>query len=247
MDRTLWVRTFSEHGMPTWRCPVCKRGTTSLVPKSLAYKETTRSIHEHSKEEWDPEWIEYVFIAWAECSNTACKHPFAISGTGGVAPDYDEDRGVEWYDYFSPLQCHPMPDIIHIPTKCSENVLIELRAAFSLFWGYSEACAGRIRVALEYLMNHLGVPKRKKGKGGKFYDLTLHGRLDYFANKNPVIGTQLMALKWLGNAGSHDGAVSKIDLLDAFEILEHALAEIVDQRSAKVAALAKKLTKKHAH
>lgn len=56
-----------------------------------------------------------------------------------------------------------------------------------------------------------------------------------------------MALKWLGNAGSHDRTVSKSDLLDAFEILEHALAEIIDRRSAKVAELAKKLAKKHGH
>jgi hypothetical protein len=54
-----------------------------------------------------------------------------------------------------------------------------------------------------------------------------------------------MALKWLGNTGAHEGSISDADLLDAFEIFEHALAEIVDKRSANLAALAKKLTKKH--
>jgi hypothetical protein len=54
-----------------------------------------------------------------------------------------------------------------------------------------------------------------------------------------------MALKWLGNTGTHSAEVSEDDLLDAFEILEHALIEIIEKRSTKVAELAKKLTKKH--
>jgi hypothetical protein len=152
-------------------------------------------------------------------------------------------------DYFSAKSCHPMPEIFEVPHKCPDDVTEELRAAFALFWSQHAACAGRIRVALERLMNHLGVAKRKKDKNGKFFDLSLHGRIDEFARSEPVIGPQLMALKWLGNAGSHSNReVGRDDLLDAFEILEHALGEIIDKRSArsaKVAELAKKLTKKH--
>ena len=54
-----------------------------------------------------------------------------------------------------------------------------------------------------------------------------------------------MALKWLGNTGTHKGEVDREDLLDAFEILEHALTELIDRRATKIAALAKKLTQKH--
>lgn len=245
MDRTLWTQSIHMHFMPAWKCPVCRKGHITLVPKSVTMKETAASLREHSHDAWDPDWIQYVFTAWGVCSNKACEQPFAISGVGGVAPDYDDDRGIEWYDYFSPRQCNPMPDIFDLPPKCPENVSTELRIAFSLFWGYREACAGRVRVGLELLMDHLGVPKRKKAKNNKFFDLTLHGRLEHFACKNPTIGSHLMALKWLGNAGSHDGTVSTNDLLDAFEVLENALAELIDQRSARVTALAKKLTKKH--
>lgn len=54
-----------------------------------------------------------------------------------------------------------------------------------------------------------------------------------------------MALKWIGNTGSHGSYMSTNDLLDSFEIMEHALAEIIGGHSARVAAIAKKLTKKH--
>jgi hypothetical protein len=60
-----------------------------------------------------------------------------------------------------------------------------------------------------------------------------------------TLGSQLMALKWLGNTASHEGGVSRDDLLDAFEILEHNLRELIEHRSARVAELARKLTKKH--
>jgi hypothetical protein len=49
----------------------------------------------------------------------------------------------------------------------------------------------------------------------------------------------------LGNAGSHVTGVKSADLLDAFEILEHALKEILEARMARVAELAKNLVKKH--
>jgi Domain of unknown function (DUF4145) len=156
------------------------------------------------------------------------------------------DGDWNYEDYFSPRFCSPMPDIIDLPMKCSDPIKSELRSSFTLFWSNPAACASRIRVGLEQLMNHMGVPKRRKNSNGRYSDLTLHARIDAFAAKEASIGNQLMALKWLGNTGSHDGRVSRTDLLDAFEILEHALNEIFERRSARVSELAKKLIKKHA-
>lgn len=245
MNRSLWTQNLRKNSCPAWPCPVCRKSTLALIQRSLVYKETVESKRAHDHEAWDPEWITYKFTAWAECRHPTCKQEFAIAGTGGVGPEIDAEGGYEWEKYFSPLLCQPMPCMIDIPSKCPEEVRDELQEAFALFWSNRAACAGRIRVALESLMNHLGVPKRKKQKNGNYFDLSLHARIDAFAKTKSTVGSQLMALKWLGNAGSHSIEVSKNDLLDAFEIMEHSLGEIIDKRSAKVAALAKKLTKKH--
>ena len=109
-----------------------------------------------------------------------------------------------------------MPDIFAFPPKCPEDIKSELRGAFSIFWSNGAACAGRLRVALECLMNHVGVPKQRKDADGKFFDLSLHARIDAFAKNEPAIGAQLMALKWLGNTGSHDSKVSTVDLLEPY-------------------------------
>lgn len=247
MNRSLWTQTLSSASCPAWPCPICRDGITVLVQESLVSHETAESARAHGHEDWDPDWIEYAFTAWAECSHASCKQRFAIAGFGGVDPELGPDGELQWEDYFVPKICYPMPDMIALPARCPDEVAKELRAAFATFWSHRAACAGRIRVATECLMNHLGVPKRKKNKAGKYSDLNLHARIDTFAKSAPIVGSQLMALKWLGNSGSHESEIAKDDLLDAFEILEHALGEIVDQRSIKVAALAKKLTRKHGH
>src|ERR1039458_5847352 len=246
MDRALWSHSIGEHSMPAWPCPVCQRGHTQLVPKSLRFEETELSKRQHDEEAWDPDWIEYVFTAWAQCSQPHCKQVFAMSGVGGVGQYQSEEGENETYAYFRPMNCQPMPDIITIPQKCPEPVKKELRVAFSLFWKNHEACAGRIRVALEQLIDQLQLPSRRKAKSGKFTDLTLHDRLEVLSQRAPAVGPQLMALKWLGNAGSHNGSVSSDELLDAFEILEHSLTELMEKRSERIAQLAKKLTRKHA-
>jgi len=245
MDRTLWSQSFGEYFIPHWPCPECHHGHIELIPKGLHFEETEQSKRWRTDEHWEPDWIRYIFSAWARCSNKFCKEPFAIAGTGTVIYGYTEEGDYETFPSFEPHVCVPMPDIIAIPAKCPDAVALELRSAFALFWKRREACAGRIRVSLELLLDYLKLPRRFKAKNGKFSDMSLHARLEVLSKSAPIIGVQLMALKWLGNSGSHSGEVSRDDLLDAFEILEHALAELLEQKSERIAALAKKMTAKH--
>jgi len=247
MKRYLWDMTHTESYVLPWPCAECGKGLLQAVPKSLVHKETISSQRAHSEEAWDPDWIEYTFSAWLKCTNAGCGQDFALSGVGGVEPRYDNEEGtMGWNSYFAPRWCSPMPDIFEFPSKCPEKVKEQLKTSFRLFWADHAASASKVRIALEYLMDHLGVQKRKKEKNGKFSDLSLHQRVEIFQKGEPAIGSQLMALKWLGNTGSHEANISRDDLLDAFEILEHALGELIDRRSVKVAELANKLTKKHA-
>jgi hypothetical protein len=216
------------------------------VPKSLIHKETVWSKRARKSDDWDPDWITYSFTAWVKCNNPSCGEEAAVLGNGGVNYHYDEEgQAVERFDYFSPLFCTPMPDIFELPKKCPNEIASELQAAFALFWSDSSASANRVRVALEALMNHLQIPKRRKNNKGKFSKLTLHDRIVAFSVNESRIGGQLMALKWLCNAGSHSGKVMPDDVLDAFEILEQALLELIEHRSKRLAALAQGLTEKH--
>jgi hypothetical protein len=246
MNRVLWTGTLTQRNAPAWPCPTCRKGTLNLVPKSLIHKETVESSRAQGHPAWDPDWTRYTFTAWVRCGHAACNEEFAVSGTGGIGPEYHAGEGTTWEPYFTPKFSWPTLDIFDLPAKCPDEVKAQLRAGFALFWSDPPATASRVRVALERLMDHVGVAKRRRDKTGKFLDLTLHSRIELFQKGEAAIGSQLMALKWLGNTGSHDGTVTHEELLDAFEILEHALAELIDRRSAKVAALARMMSKKHA-
>lgn len=86
--------------------------------------------------------------------------------------------------------------------------------------------------------------KIKSGKNkGKFRSLSLHERIEKFGTTEADAATQLMAIKWLGNTGSHISLneLKRDDLLDAFEHFEFALeltyvklADTLKERAIKI-------------
>lgn len=249
MKRSLWTARMTDDYVPSWPCPVCSKGTLIMVPKSLISKETIISKRERIEDYWTPDFVDYVFAAWLKCSQPNCEQEVVVSGVGGVEQweTYDPEAGPEtvYSDYFAPKYLSPMPDVFEIPKKCPNDTKEHLRAGFKLFLSDQSAAANRIRVAVETLLDHLSIPRKRKEANNKFSDLSLHKRIEIFMKDEPSLGVQLMALKWLGNTASHEAGVTRDDLLDAFEILEHILAEVIEKRSDRVTELARKLTKKH--
>jgi len=218
-----------------------------LRSDSLTYAETVGSLRWHNQDGWGPEHIEFTFSAWADCSNERCKEKFSIVGNGGIEQEYsgDDDGSTKWVNEFYPRWMHPTLQMIDIPRRCPQLVSNALHDAFALYWSQPDACAGRIRVALEALLSHLGIPEQEVNNGGATSTLSLHRRIELFKAQNDAVGGQFMALKWLGNTGSHGTSVTKGDILDGLELLEHSLVEVLEKRSEKMSALAKKLLDKH--
>jgi hypothetical protein len=245
MKRHLWNTSINESSCPSWECVACSSGILRLQKGSLKYEETQGSKQSHNAEGFDADWIEYVFTAWATCNNEKCGQTYAISGKGGVEPRFTGVNEWDYFDNFYPASIQPSLKIIHLPIKCPSDVKNELLKAFELYWVNFEACASRIRVALEHLLTHIGIEKQRTDEGGKTTTINLHTRIKNYVDNEPQLGQHLMAIKWLGNTGSHEGVITKNELLDAFEILEFALTEIIQGDSKRIAALAKKLTETH--
>lgn len=219
MERSIWRQTLSKKTCQRWKCPTCRSGTAIFDPSSLRFSETTASKNQRtSSEDWNPYDIDLSFTARAACNNPKCKEGFSIAGDGGL----EESGGFDTYEmeeYFRPLFIHPMPDIIELPAKCPREIAEPIRESFKLFRLQGEACAGRIRVALELLLTHLGIPTSATNSKGKEHELSLHARIDLYSEADPILGGHLMALKWLGNTGSHGGERLYVpELLDAYEV-----------------------------
>lgn len=243
MEKSLWNRAFTSSGCPPWPCPVCQKGVLTLMPDLFREQTTKDSMRDSNEDWWGFEHVVLSFSAWAECSNKKCEEQFTISGRGYVdqVPTDEHMQDYEYVNFFVPHHVFPTLHLCSLPEDCSEEIAKPMKAAFALYWQNKPASAGRIRVALERLLDHLGVPS--KTAAGK--SIALGQRIEVFSKTDPVQGGHLMALKWLGNVGSHTAEVETNDLLDAFEVIEHVLAELIGKRSAEVAKLAAQLTAKY--
>jgi hypothetical protein len=86
-------------------------------------------------------------------------------------------------------------------------------------------------------MDHLRIQRGRRTKAKKLERLSLHERIEIFQKVQPAVGDALLALKWIGNTGSHPGDLSAKDLLDAFDILSHALDEVIGKRTKQIQQL----------
>lgn len=246
MQRHLWTDSVSKTFCPAWTCPVCRIGKTVLRHGSLQFEETTESKKEHRQDYWGPEYIELHFIAWADCNNSSCKQCFALAGRGGIEQSFDHRTDeTSWEEAFTPSHVTPAPQIIDLPSATPREIHSLFALAFALYWPDPEACAGKVRSAIEALLTYLGIPELDRTDHAKPKRLSLHLRLEQLEKIHAEPSKLLMGIKWMGNAGSHGGTVSRRDVLDSFEILEHILPELLEGRSERMKELAARLTKRH--
>lgn len=171
------------------------------------------------------------------------EHVFAVGKTE-VVEVYDDEHGWCLESALKPLFFQPSIQIISIPDECPDDVKAELISASSLFWSDLSASANRIRAALELILTHKKIKKTQSTKSGKRRVLSLHERIELFKAKDAQLAETMLAVKWLGNAGSHTSSLNTNDVLDAFELLDHVIEELFVEKLKKIRKLTKGINKK---
>jgi len=247
MDRKILKRPFTKERAPDWICPKCHKGVLRIKPETFHSEELAHS-RDHSHDMCEPEWIEYVYSCLLYCTNDNCKEVVASAGTGSVDWSVGEDEHGNpeqvYEDYFSPKHFEPALKIITIPEECPEEVAEPIDESFGLVFSSPSSAANSIRVAVEQLLTDLKV-KRFNMANGKRRFISLHQRIKLVPQKHEEIRDLILAIKWLGNAGSHSrSAISFDDVMDAYEFLDHILQEVYVQKAKKLKAKAKVVNKK---
>lgn len=250
MNRELWsYPRFTKTSTPNWVCASCDHGILKLKKDSLHYQETALSKEEHANEDWDPTWISYRFSAFFICDS--CGDPVGVSGWGDIfegfrrLPNGDVDEMTD--NEFFPEYFTKAPKLIAIPDDCSPEIELEIEKSFQLYFVDLNSCGGKIRSVIESILDEFKIPRKKqvtKGTKKEIKNRTLHERILMFGKKNPKAAERLLAIKWIGNFGSHGLELQKSDILDAYEIFEIALAEIYDFDKRKADKLTKQINKK---
>jgi hypothetical protein len=249
MKKELWEHVvFSPDDKIKWPCPSCGQSNLTLPKENFVVKETGESERLHLKlNDWDPEWVQFHFTALFVCTNTECLETVTCLGHGSPnthqyynpVSEEIEDCADEFYPrfFYPPLQ------MFSIPKKCSLLVVQEITKSFSLFWNDAAACANKIGVAIEQIMDDKKI-KRIRVVRSKRKTLSLHARInEEFRLKESEAADQLLAVKWIRNSGSHIGEITNADVLEAYEILEHALVEIYEGRAKNIKKMVKEINK----
>ena len=249
MDRKAFKQPFWGVGLTNYPCPTCNKGSLKAKEDTFLFKETTLSIRSRQIDVWwDPELMEYVYSCLFECTNTSCKEMVSSSGIGSLSEDYSYDEhgepDIDYTDYFIPKYFSPHLLLFKIPKNAAENVSNEINKSFSLFFSDPASSANHIRIALEYLLTHLKI-KRFTTRNGKRTNLSLHHRIDLLPRKLNHIKEMALAVKWLGNAGSHSQhEITADDVLDSYELIEDILIEVFTNKRKNLKVIAKRINKK---
>jgi hypothetical protein len=248
MDRKSLKLPFSQDNTPDWICPTCNKGILKVKKGTFHQEELRKSREAHSHDDWEPEWIEYIYTCMLICKNEKCQEVVTGSGTGSVDWDIIEDEhGMPdqvYADFFLPKYFEPHLRLISIPDSCPDTVTKPLNESFKLFFSSPNSAANNVRAAIEELLTELKI-KRFSTSNGKRRFINLHQRIGLLPLKYAPFKEMILAIKWLGNAGSHGhNEVTMDDVMDAYELTEHILEEIYEPKIKKLTAIAKKVNRK---
>ena len=190
-----------------------------------------------------PEWIEYIYSCLLECNNPKCKEIVSSLGEGSTGDLVHDEEGKysSYEELFIPKFFSPNLKIFDYQNSIPGGVKDELEKSFTLFFCDPPSAANHIRMALENLLTHMKINKTVT-KNRRRRNLSLHERIKLLPKQHHGIKEIFMAVKWLGNAGSHSGnTVTSDQALDAYDLMENLLAEIFNDESNRIKNLANKI------
>ncbi|WNK42636.1 DUF4145 domain-containing protein [Pantoea agglomerans] len=235
MNQSL-LTCFTKHQSPAWSCPSCHSTSLAIMPDTFHSGAVPETVARFQQADGGLEDIRLVFSCLLKCERARCGAVVAVSGTGEVRPAHDEDEEEDGNPHFSLFQAKcfiPALSVFNIPEQCPDAVAEPLKQSFALFPGAPGAAANAVRIALEQLMDALEIPPRG----------SLHRRIEALPAPYSMQREALMAIKFLGNAGSHEfGSVTTLDIEHAFVITEFVLQKIYAGSTQSVRQLINRLT-----
>ncbi|WP_162998162.1 DUF4145 domain-containing protein [Brevundimonas lutea] len=246
MERERWAEALKDIN---WLCGRCQEGRLRLPDKDVQSSMTADTQLVFHEDWFDHDDVVSQFTALMTCDNVRCADPVAVSGKTQA-----EHFQVDWDEYdvihtWTVEAVTPAPLPFPLPAATPDAVKQRLRSACQLLWSDHDAAGNKIRQAVEALLDDQKVRKAvavpgAAGSAGRRQSLTLHKRIEAFSIKNPEVGDHLMAIKWIGNAGSHAGQpLTRDDVLDALEIMEVAIDDLYVRTRATLGARVRRILK----
>lgn len=225
---------------PGWLCPSCGQGF--LIAKQSLLKVPTAGSRDETALNlaWHPlEVVENRFARAYICNNKSCRESAIAVGVhkyirvDNCGCDICQERGEHYSEILKITWVDPSPDLIRIYAACPPSVADILRRVFCDAWSSPAAALNGVRVALEAMAEAEGISPKNSDGGFKSTHKRIEELCDYL-RLEPEVKNRLLAIKWLGNAGSHHGVAEQVDVFDALDILELVFEELHNKHVARV-------------
>lgn len=221
-NKSLWLSQewSSKKKMPSWPCPICNTGILLKERDSINQLYTEETLMAQRPKLYHTEAMyEFRFAGYLKCSH--CSERTVIAGNGIAVDEFNNPvRAVylgKKISIFRPHYFEPVLHLIDLPPSISREVQELVVKSFMMYWLDLDTCANKIRQALELIV-------KERGATGK----DLHPQIESLrATIGEKITNRLLALKWIGNEGSHAGRpFEKSEILDAYDLLEDVLTQL---------------------
>lgn len=236
---------FTVDSLPYISCPTCESDYLVIQEKSLRTTFAAESIKNSNHPDWDPTWDFGYFSLTLICRNHNCITVHACSGNFSVGDN--PNQTLNEAPFITSYQCkylNPSVPILSnaLPADTPKQVIDRIKEAEQILLTDPNAAANRFRLAIEEVMNEYGVHRFQIQKH-KRVRLTTHARLLDFKKYENSIVDAFMAVKWIGNQGSHEDTLNVGDLLTAAEILKFGLEALYGDSEAEMARKIKNILK----
>lgn len=225
-----------------WPCPACGQKTLLIDNESFYMKSLLESRRAQNEEWFEPDMDETVFSCMAHCSRANCDEVVVCIGKGGWEEEWDDEmRNRDYVPWYKPMSFVPTLHPFALPGKCPAEITGPITASFSVYLSQPGSAANLIRISVERMLTAIGVPEHND----KNKRINLHQRIELLDGQYTPYKDTLMAIKFLGNAGSHTyDEVTTGDIEAAFEIMEYVVNDLFSGRKESIDVLTRRLHRK---
>lgn len=214
---------------PRPTCPQCLDGHVEFgEPTTIQNSESSRwQLEMHDN--WEPEHIFGDFHVRAGCSNQACGQGFLGLGSYQIerAEEADPARSGGWSEFYSLMYITPPLLLMTLPKDTPQPVQDGVTRAASLILADPSSAANALRATVERYLTTEGISSADQN--GKH--VPAHHRIEAWKQQtgNSQVQDLLMAVKWIGNDGSHEEAtLTTKQVVDGTQFLERAFHLLFD-------------------
>jgi hypothetical protein len=213
-----------------WPSLLCRRCGLAALEPDITEIASLANAADGEEEPLVIAWRTGFFHGTLSCPRTPCRNIYVVAGEWSRGPDVtaeslDDDPNLAGLEVRHILPALPLMDF---PDNVPFNIRSLVDSASSVLLSDPSAAATRIRAAIECLLDEQKT--RKTCPNDRRKKLSAHNRILLFSKENRAAADFLMAMKWIGNVGTHERSPLPLSaVLDGTELFARAIELIYDR------------------